>query len=113
MIRLFLSLLLTLSLAFTSLTMAQARGAAAATGQIEICSGAHATIVYVDAQGQPTKAPHVCPDCLIVLAPGEAHHPLIPIHAVLPAPAPDRLSACNVPHPSGVTPPSRAPPLSV
>jgi hypothetical protein len=29
-----------------------------------ICTGAGPVTVYTDANGQPTSAPHVCPDCL-------------------------------------------------
>lgn len=57
-----LALCLALILALTSQSMAVARGMAAATGQMVICTGSGVTAVYVDAQGQPTGAPHICPD---------------------------------------------------
>lgn len=113
MTRILLSLLLTLSLAFTSLTMAQARGAAAATGQMVICSGLGTTIVNVDAEGQPTRPPHLCPDCLIVLAPDGADAPLKLPHRTQPARFVEQLSD-RAPSPvKGLTPPSRAPPCDV
>lgn len=46
--------------------MAVARGAAAATGQMVICTSDGLATVYVDAQGAPTGAPHICPDCMLV-----------------------------------------------
>jgi hypothetical protein len=42
-------------------------GASTATDQMVICTADGAATVYVDAQGQPTRAPHHCPDCLPVL----------------------------------------------
>ena len=48
--------------------MAIVRGASAAAGQIELCVGDDIKTIYVDAQGQPTKAPHICPECIISMA---------------------------------------------
>lgn len=62
MMRVISCLLLALMLALTSQSMAVARGAAAASGKIVLCTGAGPVAVYVDAQGQPTGAPHICPD---------------------------------------------------
>lgn len=62
MIRLITCLALALVLALTSQSMAVARGSAAATGQIVLCTGAGPVAIYVDAEGQPTHAPHICPD---------------------------------------------------
>lgn len=56
------TLLLALMLALTGQGMAVARGASAATGQIVLCTGAGPVAIYVDAQGKPTTAPHICPD---------------------------------------------------
>jgi hypothetical protein len=52
-------------MAATGQTMAAARGAAAATGQMVICTGQGPVTVYTDAEGQPTGAPHLCPDCVL------------------------------------------------
>lgn len=49
-------------LAVTSLTLAVARGQAPAVGAIELCSGAGMAMMPVDADGNPTGPPHVCPD---------------------------------------------------
>lgn len=36
-----------------------------AVGQMVICTGFGATVLYTDADGQPTSAPHLCPDCVM------------------------------------------------
>ncbi|MBV2358503.1 hypothetical protein KUH32_01835 [Thalassococcus sp. CAU 1522] len=59
--------LLALSLLFTSVTMAAARGQAMAEGQMVLCLGGGVVTVYVDSEGKPTGAPHVCPDCALSL----------------------------------------------
>lgn len=65
MTRLLTSLTLALVLALTSQSMAVARGAAPATGQMVLCTGAGTVMVYTDAEGQPTSAPHICPDAAL------------------------------------------------
>jgi hypothetical protein len=65
MIRAISSLLLALTLALTSQSMAVARGASAATGQMVLCTGTGPMAVYVDAKKQPTSAPHICPECAL------------------------------------------------
>lgn len=64
MSRLIFPLLLALSMAMTSQSMAVARGAAAATGQMVICTGSGTMTVFTDADGVPTGAPYICPDCV-------------------------------------------------
>lgn len=58
---------LCLLLVLTGQSMAMMRGAAAPVGQMEICAGDTVVTVYIDAEGVPTAAPHVCPDCIMVL----------------------------------------------
>jgi hypothetical protein len=53
-------------LALTGQSMASARGATDATGQMVLCVGAEPVVVYVDAAGEPTQAPHFCPDCIML-----------------------------------------------
>ncbi|MEO0700768.1 MAG: hypothetical protein AAFR34_12750 [Pseudomonadota bacterium] len=60
-------LTLALMLAVTSVAVGAVRGQADATGQIVICSGHGLMIVYTDADGAPTGAPHLCPDCVLKL----------------------------------------------
>lgn len=61
-----ISLALVALLTLTSQAMAVARGASAAADQMVLCIGADAVVVYVDAEGQPTAAPHFCPDCVLL-----------------------------------------------
>lgn len=113
MTRLIGSLFLALMLALTSQSMAVARGASAAVGQMVLCTGSGPLAIYVDAQGQPTEAPHICPDSalnvLFDLAELSCQSPRQPV-AFSPS-ASARHSFDVVFHPYG--PPSRAPPLSV
>jgi hypothetical protein len=60
-------LFLSLALAATGLTLAAARGAAPAAGQVVLCSGGGLLVVSVDAEGNPTGKPHVCPDIALSL----------------------------------------------
>ena len=106
------SLFLTLALAFTSISVAQARGAAAATDQMVICSGTGTMVVYVDADGQPTHAPHLCAECVLMLAPTDADAPLLLTRTLphtKPTPPPAFAAAPPLTAPR---PPTRAPPLS-
>ena len=54
-----------LILALTSQMMAVTRVGTDAAGQVVLCIGAKAVVVYVDDEGQPTAAPHICPDCAL------------------------------------------------
>ncbi|WP_415404147.1 hypothetical protein [Tateyamaria sp. SN3-11] len=65
MTRMVLSLMLSLLLVVTSHSAGMARGAERAVDQMVICIGAQAMVVYVDNEGQPTSAPHLCPDCAL------------------------------------------------
>jgi hypothetical protein len=56
---------LALLLVLTAQGMAVVRGASAATGQMELCVGQSVVLVYTDADGNPTAAPHLCPDCAL------------------------------------------------
>ena len=61
------ALILSLVLALTSHSAAVARSGPDAVGQMVICTGFGDEILYTDADGQPTSAPHLCPDCVINL----------------------------------------------
>ncbi len=71
MLRSLTALGLCLFLALTSQSMAVARGAAQPVGHIVLCTGTGPVSVAVDATGQPTGTPHICPDCMLGLF-GEA-----------------------------------------
>ncbi|MEP2890431.1 hypothetical protein [Tateyamaria sp.] len=88
MLRRCLTLFFSLMLVVTSHNMAQARGAEPAVDRMVICAGARAVTVYVDATGEPTQAPHMCPDCalhglgvLSSVAPVLEHAPVFTHHA--------------------------------
>ena len=57
-----------LVLILTGQSMVVARGASVATGQMVICTSNGLSTVYVDAQGEPTSAPHICPDCMLAFS---------------------------------------------
>jgi hypothetical protein len=52
-----------------------ARGQAMAAGEIVICANGAAVTIAVDAEGNPTGAPHWCPDCVLLLLAGLAPAP--------------------------------------
>lgn len=64
-IRSYLAILLAAIVALTSPSMAVSRMADGPSGQMVLCTGAGPVTVYVDSDGQPVKAPHPCPDCMI------------------------------------------------
>lgn len=76
-----LPLVLALVLAVTSYQMALVRGAAAASGQVALCVGETVQIVYVDADGAPTVAPHICPECIVAFGVGSFGYN-VPAHAM-------------------------------
>ncbi len=113
MLRSLIPLALALVLALTSQSMAVARGASAATGHMVLCTGTGPVAVYTDAQGQPTSAPHICPDsALNVLVVGPVKGVIAPMRLARFYPA---ISFSEQPMPVSVhpTPPARGPPLSV
>jgi hypothetical protein len=67
MTRPLIALLLALVLALTSTSVAVAKGSPMAVDRMVICTGLVASVVYTDADGQPTSAPHLCPDCVMHL----------------------------------------------
>lgn len=63
-----LSLLLSALVLMTSISTAMARGAAPAADSLVICSAHGFEVIYLDAEGNETRAPHLCPDCLMHLS---------------------------------------------
>jgi hypothetical protein len=61
----FVAICLALVLVLTGQSMAAARGANDATGQMVLCTGTGSVVVYMDESGVPTQAPHFCPDCTL------------------------------------------------
>lgn len=84
----FAGFLLALTIALTSVTMAQARGQTRdAAGLMIICSGAGIVQVQVDAEGNPVGPAHICPDCAL----GALNFAEAPMARLVPERAPDRL----------------------
>ena len=113
MIRMILSTLLALILALTSQSMAIAKGGSAASGQMVLCTGSGPVVVYVDAEGQPTSAPHICPDAALnILIEGATPIPVAVTRVLACAPE-TTLAPLSVPARPGIRPPSRAPPVLI
>jgi hypothetical protein len=73
MTALFRSLVAAFAIVATVLTagaVGAARGQAMAAGEIVICANGAAVTIAVDAEGNPTGAPHWCPDCVLSLLAG-------------------------------------------
>jgi len=66
-LRISLALMLALVVTLTGHASASAKGSRDAAGQIVICAGTGPVVIYVDKDGQPTHAPHFCPDCVMHL----------------------------------------------
>lgn len=64
-VRSYLAIALALVLLLTAQSMAVARGAPEVAGQMVLCSGSGPVTVYMDTEGQPTAAPHICPECAL------------------------------------------------
>ncbi|MEL7092014.1 MAG: DUF2946 family protein [Pseudomonadota bacterium] len=67
MMRSVISAVMAVLLLVTSLSAASARGANPAAQSMVICSGHGVALIYLDADGNETRAPHLCPDCLMHL----------------------------------------------
>jgi hypothetical protein len=66
-LRIFVGIFLSLAVLLTAHSAAAARGTQDATGQMVICTGTGPVTIYVDSEGQPTRPPHYCPDCIMHL----------------------------------------------
>ena len=62
------ALVLALMLALTGQTRGVARLGQPNTDAVSVCTGAGPVAIYVDAQGKPTSAPHICPDSALNVA---------------------------------------------
>ncbi|MCZ0813249.1 MAG: hypothetical protein ACQEVT_10200 [Pseudomonadota bacterium] len=66
-LRAYLGIALALVMVLAGQALAVARTAPDAAGQIEICTGSGPVMVMVDANGEPTGATHICPECALAL----------------------------------------------
>ncbi|MEM0948858.1 MAG: hypothetical protein AAGK37_15770 [Pseudomonadota bacterium] len=63
-----LAFALAIALILGAVSNGAGRGQADAAGILVICTG-HGTVkIYVDAEGEPVPAPHICPDCALCIA---------------------------------------------
>lgn len=110
--RTFLPYALSLLVIFTGQGLAASRGMDRAVGQMVLCTGSGPVVVYMDDEGQPTRAPHYCPDYALNLL-GAIHEASIAIppapSRVLPTPSPLSQDLIAAPLPRH---PARAPPVS-
>ncbi len=108
-----LPIALSLLLALTAQSVAESRGISAAVGQMVLCTGTGPVVVYMDEDGQPTKAPHYCPDYALSLlgavTPDQLPQPVAPGRI---QPTPPRRISDQVSAPVH-SQPSRAPPVFV
>ena len=102
---------LSLLVILTGQGVAASRGMDRAVGKMVLCTGHGPVIVYMDAEGQPTQAPHFCPDYALTLLGAVAVPPLVvplaPIEA-LPSPLRKAGNLIALPVPGR---PARAPPV--
>lgn len=110
-----LAFALAAALALTSQTTAKMRGQSVAVGAVVLCIGGGAVTVPVDADGNPTGAAHLCPDCMAAqftaLLPGMTLPPR-PAAGLLTLAAPLEQQAI-LPETTRVHAPARAPPDAV
>jgi len=78
-----LPLALSLFVILTGQGVAVSRGMDRAVGQMVLCTGKGPVVIYMDAEGQPTQAPHFCPDHALALLGS------IPVTATAPPDGPD------------------------
>ncbi len=61
----FLTALIAFSLVISGQAIALAKGASPATDYMVLCTGHGTVILFTDQNGDPTAAPHLCPDCTL------------------------------------------------
>jgi len=64
LLRRYIALLLAAALLVTGHSATASRFDRDAAGQVILCTGSGPVTVYVDENGVPTGAPHICPDCI-------------------------------------------------
>lgn len=101
------------ALLITAQTMAVARGQVMVAGQIVLCTGTGPMAVWVDENGAPMEAPHLCPDCALTVfdvADASPDWPLQDARLVPVAHLWQRVAGLSQ---AGVAPQARGPPVLV
>ncbi|WP_414898195.1 hypothetical protein [Rhodovulum sp. YEN HP10] len=111
-LRSLLGLCLALLFALTSLSLAAARTAPRPVDRILLCAGFGLQTIEIDATGQPTGPPHICPDGLAALAALAPAPPALPLRLLRARPLrrPARRPApcgCRPARPRSRAPPGR------
>ncbi len=86
--------LLVALMVLTSASLAVARAAPDATGQMVLCTGSGPVVVHFDEDGDPVGAPHYCPDCAMTLLAAVAGH--APVAARVAPAKPVRFEAADI-----------------
>ncbi|SEO03829.1 hypothetical protein SAMN04490248_101120 [Salinihabitans flavidus] len=111
--RSYLAGLMAALLLLTAQGAAVARGVPPAVDFMEICTGTGPAMMPLDAEGNPTGAPHLCPDFALSLLNAVAEAPLV---ALPVSGASERIASVSG-HPvagrQGVTASARGPPSSL
>lgn len=108
-----LPLVLSLLVVLTGQGVAASRGMDRAVGHMVLCTGTGPVVVYVDAEGQPTRAPHFCPDYALTLLGAIAlADPVLPTAPEHTHPAPLRGAGSLIALPLPFRP-ARAPPVMI
>lgn len=108
-----LPFVLSLLVVLTGQGVAASRGMDRAVGQMVLCTGTGPVVVYMDAEGQPTQAPHFCPDyALTLLGAVSPSKPCLPVAPEIDRPMPSRMTKNLIALPIPAQP-ARAPPARV
>ncbi|WP_170560960.1 hypothetical protein [Ruegeria atlantica] len=108
-----LPFVLSLLVVLTGQGVAASRGMDRAVGQMVLCTGTGPVVVYMDAEGQPTQAPHFCPDyALTLLGAVSPSEPSLPVAPEIDRPMPSRMTENLIALPIPAQP-ARAPPARV
>ncbi|WP_170417933.1 hypothetical protein [Ruegeria atlantica] len=109
----FLPFALSLLVVLTGQGVAASRGLDRAVGHMVLCTGTGPVVVYMDAEGQPTRAPHFCPDyALTLLGAVIIAEPSLPVAPENDRPLPSRVTENLIALPIPAQP-ARSPPASV
>lgn len=105
------AILLALLLTATAQTMAEARSMTVAVSETILCTGTGPLMVPVDAYGNPTGPPHICPEFALALTLQAPVHAAPPLHRVWVQIGPATAITPCAPTPLAHVPLARGPPV--